>query len=298
MSGQFTNFEKDGQWTWWDEKGRITTSKKYVNGLLSVEKDNLDSYIEKMEYFLSQRNYKEALKNVELAEGTITDKSEANPIYMGLAVYRSKCHSYFSHYQQGEKVLLDVIGLSESQAEVIQNCHLEKSEKKIKNVIAEISKKDQLKFTISNHIALALCYNILQDTIQLQIEQQQMMDKGQKKDWIVTMSLELYKLLGERFNNYATLEDIQNRIEKEGLDEKLELYKAEYLMKTEKFQEAEIIADKYLERNDKNLSALLLKADLEMAYGNVGKMKIGLLLLTLMYFQSQLPEIDLIYDLQ
>jgi len=274
MVGHFTNFEKNGNWTWWDEKGKITTAKNYTNGLVTVDKDNFDTYLEKMEFFLAKRNYKEALKNVELAEGTITDKTENNSIFMGLVVYHSKCYSSFSHYKQGERVLLDAIGLTDNQSQIIQNSHLEKSHEKINLVIQEINKKDKSKFQISNHIALALCYNILGDTVRLKEQQQLTMAKGQMQDWIINISLELYKLAGERFNNYATLEDINKTIIKEGLSEKLELDKAQYLIRTQKFEEAQTIVDKYLKANDKNLTALLLKADIEMAYGNVDKMKI------------------------
>jgi len=273
MVGHFTHFEKNGNWTWWDETGKITASKNYKNGLVTVDKDNFDTYLEKMEFFLAKRNYKEALKNVELAEGTISDKTEGNSIYMGLLVYHSKCYSYFSHYKQGEKILLDAIGLTDNQSQIIQNSHLEKSPEKINQVIQEISKKDKSKFQIGYHIALGLCYNILGDTLHLKEQQQLTMEKGQMQDWIINVSLELYKLAGERFNNYAVLEGIKNTITKVGLTEKLELDKAQYLIRTEKFEEAQTIADKYLKANDKNLTALLLKADIEMAYGNVDRMK-------------------------
>lgn len=273
MVGHFTNFEKNGNWTWWDEKGKITTLKNYKGGLVNVDKDDFDTYLEKMEFFLTKRNYKEALKNVELAEGTITDKTESNSIFMGLVVYHSKCYSFFSHYKQGEEVLLNAIGLTSNQSQIIQNSHLEKSHE-INLLIQEIIKKDMSKFQISNHIALALCYNILGDTVRLIEQQQLMMEKGQMQDWIINISLELYKLAGERFKNYATLEDINKAIIKEGLSEKLELDKAQYLIRTERFEEAQTIADKYLKANDKNLTALLIKADIEMAYGNIDKMKI------------------------
>lgn len=273
MVGHFINLEKNGNWTWWDVTGKITASKNYKNGLVIVDKDNFDTYLERMEFFLAKRNYKEALKNVELAEATITDKTEGNSIFMGLVIYNSKCYSFFSHFKQGEKVLLDAIGLTNNQSQIIQTSHLEKSPEKINQVIKEITDKDKSKFQISNHIALALCYNILGDTVSLKKQQQLMMEKGQMQDWIINISLELYKLAAERFNNYAALEEIKNTITKEGVTEKLELNKAQYLIRTEKFEEAQTIADKYLKTNDKNLTALLLKAGIEMAYGNVDKMK-------------------------
>lgn len=274
MVGHFTNFEKNGNWTWWDETGKITTSKNYISGLVTVDKDNFDTYLEKMEYYIAKRNYKESLKNVELAEATITDKTEGNSIFMGLTIYHSKCYSFFSHFKQGEKVLLDAIGLTENQSQIIQTSHTEQSPEKIKAVIKEITDKDISKFQISNHIALALCYNILGDSVSLHKEQQLMMEKGEMKDWIIKISMELYKLAGERFNNHYGLAYVNDQIKKEGITEKLELDKAQYLIRTENFEEAKAIADKYLKANDKNLTALLLKADIEMAYGNVDKMKI------------------------
>jgi len=274
MVGHFTNFEKHGNWTWWDEQGKITTEKSYTNGLITVAKDNFDTWLEKMEYYLAKRNYKESLKNIELAEATITDRTEANSLYMGLLVYHSKCYSFFSHYKQGEKVLLEGIGLTKNQTQIIQTSHLEKSPEKIKAVIKELTDKDNSKFQISNHIAIALCYNILGDTVSLQKEQQLMMEKGQMKDWIINISMELYKLAGERFNNHYGLAHVNDQIKKGGITEKLELDKAQYLIRTENFAEAQAIVDRYLKSNEKNLKALLLKADLEMAYGNVDKMKI------------------------
>lgn len=274
MVGHFKNYEKNGNWTWWDENGKITASKNYINGLLSVGKDNFDAYLEKMEFYLTQRNYIESLKNVELAEATITDKTETNAIFMGLVVYHSKCYSFFSHFKQAEKILLDAIGLSNNHSMIIQTSHLEKSTEKLNQVIKEITNKDNLKFQIGNHIALALCYNLLGDTISLKKEQQLIMEKGQMQDWIINISLELYKLAKERFDNYVILENINTTIAKEGVNEKLELEKAQYLVRNEKFEDAEIIVDKYLLANNKNLTALLLKSVIEMVSGNVEQMKI------------------------
>lgn len=274
MMGHFTNFEKNGNWTWWNEKGEITTSKNYTAGLVSVDKDNFDTYLEKMEYYISKKNYKESLKNVELAEATVKDKTEGNSIFMGLAVYHSKCYSFFHHYNQGEKVLLNAIGLTEDQSKIIQGSHLASSPGKIQGLIKEITDKDNAEFRIGNHIALALCYNVVGDTVSLQKEQQLMMEKGQMQDWIINISMELYKFASQREGYHAALIIINEHLMPAGKTEKLELDKAYYLIRTEKFEEANAIVDRYLNANDKNVTALLLKADIEMAYGNVDKMKI------------------------
>ncbi len=274
MVGHFSNFEKNGNWTWWNENGNITTSKNYVNGLVTVDNESLDIYLERMEFFLERRNYKESLKSAELAESTIEDKTEKNPIFMGVARYHSKCYSVFSHYKQAEKILLEAIGLNDEQCQIIQTSHLDQGSEKIKQLIRQIGKDKKPGFEIGKHIALALCYNILGDSISTRKEQQIMMEKGEMQDWIINISLELYNLAVERLNNYRILGEITRIIKEQGVTEKLELDQAQYLIRAEKFEEAQTIVDRYLSNDEKNLSALLLKADLEMAYGNVDKMKV------------------------
>jgi antitoxin component YwqK of YwqJK toxin-antitoxin module len=274
MVGHLTNFEKNGDWTYWDGQGKITAKKNYQHGLVIVAKDDFDTYLEKMEYYVGKRNYKEALKNAEAAEATLTTKTDTSQVYMNLLVYHSKCYSLFSHYYQGEKILLDAIGLTPAQVAVIQNSYADKSPAKINQLITEINQKEQAGFKATNHIALALCYNILGDSVNFQQQQQIAMIKGGMKDYIITISLELYKLAGARSDNYQGLQEVNTRITKEGATEKLELEKARYLIGNEKFEEAQKIIDKYLQKAPKNVTVLLLKADLETALGNVDKTKL------------------------
>lgn len=274
MTGHYSNLVKNGEWTFWDEQGNITTQKNYQQGLVVVAKDNLDTYLEKMEYYLAKRNYKEALKNVEAAEATLTTKTDTSQLYMSLEVYRSKCYTYSFHYRQGEKILLDDLGLTPAQVQTIQNSHLDKSPAKFNQLINEINQKDQAGFKATNHIALALCYNILGDSVNFQQQQQVSMVKGGLKDYIVNISLELYKLVGERTDNYNALQNINARIAKEGATERLEMEKVQYLIGNEKFEEAQKIVDKYLQKDAKNVTVLLSKAALETANGNFDKTKI------------------------
>jgi len=211
---------------------------------------------------------------LEAAEATLTTKTDTTQIYMNLLVYHSKCYSFFSHNREGEKLLLDAIGLTPVQVQVIQNSHLDKSPVKINQLITEINQKEQTGFKATNHIALALCYNILGDSVNLQQQQQIAMLKGGMKDYIITISLELYRLAGARSDNYQALQDVNTRITKEGATEKLELEKARYLIGNEKFEEAQKIIDKYLQKDAKNVTVLFLKADLETALGNVDKSKL------------------------
>ena len=274
MIGHLTNLERNGDWTYWDSLGNITAKKNYQHGLVIVAKDNFDTYVEKMEYYIGKKNYKEALKNVEAAEATLTTKTDTTELYMNLLVYHSKCYSLFYHAREGEKVLLDALGLTPEQVQVIQNSHLDKSPVKINQLIGDINQKEQNGFKATNHMLLALCYDILGDSVNFQQQQQIAMLKGGMKDYIINISLQLYKLAEARSDNYRALQDVDARIAKEGATEKLELEKAQYLIGNEKFEEAQKIIDKYLQKDTKNVTVLLLKADLETALGNVDKIKL------------------------
>jgi antitoxin component YwqK of YwqJK toxin-antitoxin module len=274
MIGHLSNLERNGDWIYWDSLGNITAKKNYQHGLVIVAKDDFDTYVEKMEYYVGKKNYKEALKNVEAAEATLTTKTDTSGVYMNLLIYHSKCYSLFSHNREAEKVLLDALGLTPVQVQVIQNSHLDKSPAKVNQLISEINQKEQNGFKATNHIVLALCYNILGDSVNFQQQQQIAMLKGGMKDYIINISLQLYKLAGARSDNYQALQDVDSRIAKEGATEKLELEKAEYLIRNEKFEEAQKIIDKYLQKDTKSVTLLLLKADLETALGNVDKIKL------------------------
>jgi antitoxin component YwqK of YwqJK toxin-antitoxin module len=274
MIGHLNNLERNGDWIYWDSLGNITAKKNYQHGLVIVAKDDFDTYVEKMEYYVGKKNYKEALKNVEAAEATLTTKTDTSGVYMNLLIYHSKCYSLFSHNREAEKVLLDALGLTPVQVQVIQNSHLDKSPAKVNQLISEINQKEQNGFKATNHIVLALCYNILGDSVNFQQQQQIAMLKGGMKDYIINISLQLYKLAGARSDNYQALQDVDSRIAKEGATEKLELEKAEYLIRNEKFEEAQKIIDKYLQKDTKSVTLLLLKADLETALGNVDKIKL------------------------
>lgn len=274
MVGHFTNLEKNGDWTFWDEQGNVTEKKSYQHGLVIVAKDNLDTYLEKLQYYLTKKNYKEALKNAEAAETLVPAKTDTSQLYMNLLVSHSKCYSFAFHYRHGEKILLDAIGLTPAQIQVIQNSHLDKFPAKINQLITEINQKEQAGFKATNHIALALCYNIIGDSVNFQQQQQIAMLKGGMKDYIISISLELYRLASARSDNYQALQNINARIAKEGATESLELQKAQYLIANEKFEEAQKIIDKYLQKDGKNVTVLLSKAALETALGNYDKTKL------------------------
>jgi antitoxin component YwqK of YwqJK toxin-antitoxin module len=283
MVGTFTDGKKNGDWTWWNENGKVTTKKVYRNGLLVEGTDDLDSYIEKMEYHLTQRDFKAALSNVEKAVETIQDKSEGNKIYMGLAVYHSKVYSYFQHIDQAEAILLKATGLPDEDIAVIVNAKDRSAHKALKELAKKIEKHPETETKVGPHITLALLYNILGDTVTLQKEQQLMMDRSGMSDWVLQISMELYRLRGVKENAYGYIGLIKDEMKKEGETRDNQLAIANYYLQVGLFDEARQIADKYLEKDKKDIGFLFVQTNIEMGLGNMDKM---------MAYETKILEID------
>lgn len=273
MVGSFKNGVKDGEWTWWDEKGNVTTTKTYKDGLLAKGADNLDTYVEKMEYYIGQKDFKQALSNVEKAVATIEDKTEDNKVYMGLAVYHSKVYSMFQHLDEAETVLLKATGLPNEYIDIIVNSNTPSTHSDIKKLAEKINNYPTTKTKVGPHITLALIYNVLGDSINLQKEQQLMMERSGMSDWVINISMELYAIRGAKENAYGSINAYRKEIKKDGENKDNQYGLAFYLVQIGHFDEAQIIADKYLVINPKDIDFLFIKANIEMALGNVEEMK-------------------------
>jgi len=273
MIGSFKNGVKDGDWTWWDENGNVTTKKKYKEGQLVEGTDDLDLYIEKMEYSMNQRDYKASLSNIQKAIGTVKDKSENNKVYMGLAVYHSKVYSMFQHIDEAETVLLKVTGIPDKDIATIVKTNYPPAKKELAELVKTISSYPITKTNVAPHIVLAYLYNIIGDTVNMKAEQQLMMERSDHSDWIIKISLELYKLRGHKENTYGEIQFLKDKISKEGATKENQLQlSGDYLLIGD-FTSAGIIADKYLAKDNKDIEFLFVKLNIEMALGNVDKMK-------------------------
>jgi len=273
MLGAFKNGVKDGEWIWWDENENITTKKIYKNGLLVEGTDDFDSYIEKMSYYLTQRDFKAALINVEKAVETIQDKSEGNKIYMGLAVYHSKVYSYFQHLDDAETVLLKATELPVKDIAVIINAKDRSAHKDLKKLAKKIEKYPESATKVGPHITLALLYNILGDTVNLQKEQQLMMERSGMSDWVIKISMELYRLRALKESTYEYIRLTKDEIKREGETRDNQLKLANYYIQVGQLTQARQIAVKYLGKDDKDIDFLFVQTNIEMGFGNMDKME-------------------------
>lgn len=273
MIGTFKKGVKDGEWTWWDENGKITTKKKYKDGQLIDGTDDLDSYIEKMEYSLNQKDYKSALSNIEKAIGTVDDKSESNKVYMGLAVYHSTVYSLFQHIDEAETVLLKATGISDKDISTIVKTNYPPATKELSALVKTICNYPDTKTKVSPHIALAYLYNIIGDTVNMKVEQQLMMERSDNSDWVIKISLALYKIRGLKENTYGEIQFLQEKISKDGETRENQLQLANDYLQIGQFTQAGAIADKYLSKDNKDIDFLFIKLNIEMAFGKLDKMK-------------------------
>lgn len=273
MNGSFKKGVKDGEWIWWDINGKITTRKVYADGVLIEGTGDIDAYIEQMEHAVSERDFNIALSSIEKALSTVKDKSESNAVFMGLAVYHSEVYSWFQHLDEAERVLLKAVGLPDKDVEIIINAVDSTDKKELETLVKKISKYPSAKTKIGPHVGMAFIYNILGDTINLRLEQQLMMERSGYSDWVIKTSMALYRVRGSKQEAYGNLKQIRKEILDEGETNKNQMYLAHYLSQIGKLREARQITDKYLKLNPNDLDFLVVKMNIEMAEGNVSKMK-------------------------
>lgn len=230
-------------------------------------------YIEKMQYYMQQRNFNEALFNINKAFTFIDDSTETNPEFIDLAIYRSEMYSWFQQLDKAEMSLLKAIGISGADAEIIVKSTDPENDKALKEVVKKLIKYPGAKTKFGPHIALSMVYNILGDTINLQNEQQLMAERPNMEDWVISTCMALYKIRASKERAHGYVRRIKADVEKEGETKKNQMYLAHYLFETGQFAEAEKIADKYLELDKSALDFLYVKMNIAMALGNVDQMK-------------------------
>ncbi len=273
MIGQFNNGVKEGDWTWWDEQGNVSKKKSYKNGLLVEGEEDLDSHLEKMEYYLGEKDFKQALIAIEKAIAMEENQTEDNPVYMGLVVYHSRVYSMFQYLDEAETILLEASGLESEDAAIIVESKPPLDQKKLNQLAKKISKFPEAESKVGPHISMALIYNMLGDTVNLQKEQQLMMERSGMKDWVINISMELYKIRAAKEDAFGYIKLINETVEKEGENRENQLQLASFLMRSGQFSEAEIISKKYLKENENDVQFLILKANLAMVNGNLEEMK-------------------------
>jgi Tfp pilus assembly protein PilF len=85
--------------------------------------------------------------------------------------------------------------------------------------------------------------------------------------------MELYNLRALKENSYGYIGLIKGEVKKDGETRDNQLELAQYYLQVGQFDETRKIASKYLSKAPKDISFLFLQLNIEMALGNVDKMK-------------------------
>ncbi len=270
MVGSFVAGEKQGKWTWWDENGKKIV-KTYSAGTIANASDSVDLYVERMSECLEKRDMNGALANVDRAFLQLKDHTEKEPRYMWLSIFKSKVYSLFQHIDQAQGVLLEAAGIPTEDVQTIVLAHDSTSFPALRELASRMMDYPDMDKRIAPHVALALVYNILQDSIAMRDQQQWMMDSASDdaKDWVIKMSLTLYGLQADKELAYHRLAQARKDVIEEGETRENQHLLAVYLTDLAKYDEAIPIVDKYLALDPDDLDFIIIKLNIAMGTGDL-----------------------------
>jgi len=274
MVGDFLNGQKHGEWTWWDAKGNKST-KSYATGSITQASDSIDLYIERTNEEMGKRDFNASLVSVQQAIDLVTDRSEGNPEYMWLVILKAGIYEHFQHLEAAQSTLLDATGIPVEDLRVIVGAHDSSAFGALRSLAEKMAGYPTMATRLGPYVALALVHNMLGDSVAMQAEQQLMMDRADtvNEDWVLRMSLNLYRLQANKEVAYAKLASVRSEITTEGETRANQLALAAYLTDLGRFTEAAPIADKYLTLDPEDLDFLIVKVNIAMGNGDVAEME-------------------------
>jgi tetratricopeptide (TPR) repeat protein len=125
------------------------------------------------------------------------------------------------------------------------------------------------------HVALALVYNILQDSVAMRAQQKRVMDRADPvaRTWIPKLSLTLYGLQADKEQAYGRLAYAKEEMVRDGVTRENQLDLAAFLTDLGRFKEATPIVDKYLALDPKDLDFLIVKVNIASGSGDLPQMQ-------------------------
>jgi antitoxin component YwqK of YwqJK toxin-antitoxin module len=274
MSGSLTDGKKEGQWTWWDEDGNKTV-KTYSQDRLADSSDGVDLHVERMGECLKERDRNGALAQLDSALVATMDRTEGNPEFMWLAIFRSRVFEMFNDVEQAQTVLLRSSGISAPDVATIVQAHDSTSFPALHQLAGRMERELRTDAHIAPHVALALVHNILQDSVSMRKHQQWMMDHAPEdaKDWILRMSLDLYRQQANKVKAYRALAEARQQAAAPDADRSDSLYLAAGLIDLARFKEALPITEAYLQRDSTDLDFTILRLNIAMGMGDMDSMR-------------------------
>lgn len=274
MVGTFVKGEKHGEWTWWDAKGNKST-KSYTAGSITQASDSSDLYVERTVEYMKKRDFNASLMSIQQAIDLVDDSTEDNPEFMWLVILKARVYEQFQQVEEAESTLLDATGIPAADLRTLVDAHDSTAFGALRSLADKMTEYPDMVTRIGPHVALALVYNILGDSTAIRTEQKLMMDRADtaEEDWVLRMSMDLYRLQTNKEMAYAKLAAERSAIATEGETRENQLALSAYLIDLGRFKEAAPIADKYLALDPKDLDFLIVKVNIAMGSGDVVEME-------------------------
>jgi hypothetical protein len=235
--------------------------------------DSINYYFDKAGHAANQKDYRLTLLNIQKAISFIKDKSENNRAYLVFALYHSAVYSLFQHPDEAETVLLKATGLSDADIATIVHSKYPPATKKLAMLAKRINRYPDTKTKIGPHIALAYIYYILRDSTDMKVQEGLAMKHSEIADCVIKIWGNLCAHRALKQNAYKGIQTLKEKIAKEGETKENQLELARYYCLIGQFTPAGAIADKYSSKNDKDIDFLFIKYNIEMALGNLDRMK-------------------------
>lgn len=270
MLGQLRKGEKYGTWAWWDESGKKRV-ERHGQAVTKPAPDSVYHYLEQMLQFVEEGDRQGALRMLDKAEAELDDHSGNDPKAMWLAIFRGQLFMRFEQVEEAQRTLLKATGIPDVDVEAIVSTHDDTGHEALRGVADRLKSASGADARLAPHVALALVYNILQDSVAMQQEQQWMMDHADEEaqGWVIRMSLDLYRAQAEKEEAYYRLGVARDSIRVFGPTRDRELAVVIYLVKLAQYEEAARLAARYLEEDPEDVAFLAEALNMAMGRGDM-----------------------------
>jgi len=274
MVGAFRNGEKQGPWTWWDANGEEST-KTYWDGNITQASDSMDLFVERTNEAMEDHDLKRSLASVQQAMDRLDDRSESNPDYILLSILKAKVYAHFQRLEEAQTTLLNVTGIPQGDVLIIVAAHDSTAHDDLLKLEGRMLKYPGMQDRYGPHVALALVYNILRDSVAMRAQQKLVMDRADSaaRGWIPKLSLTLYGLQADKEQAYGRLAYAKEEMGRDSITRENQLDLAAFLTDLGRFKEATPIVDKYLALDPKDLDFLIVKVNIASGSGDLPQME-------------------------
>jgi tetratricopeptide (TPR) repeat protein len=235
----------------------------------------MDLFVERTNESMEAHDLKRSLSSVQQAMDRLDDRSESNPDHILLSILKAKVYAHFQRLEEAQATLLNTTGIPSGDVLIIIAAHDSTANTDLRKLAGRMLKYPDMKDRFGPHVALALVYNILRDSVAMRAQQKLVMDRADPaaRSWIPKLTLTLYGLQADKVQAYGRLAYAKEEMARDGVTRENQLDLAAFLTDLGRFKEATPIVDKYLALDPKDLDFLIVRVNIAMGSGDLPQME-------------------------